>query len=118
MLNRLDPALLKNPEFQSAMVRLAIWLFAVLYIGLGAASDYYAVDLKNYSLLFGSFLILFVSLLASVIQRPVWEARRYFSLILDVSATSFCIYLTKEVVSPFYLLYIWIFISYGTRYGK
>ncbi|MCW8944418.1 MAG: ATP-binding protein [Sedimenticola sp.] len=118
MLSRLDPALLKNPEFQSAMVRLAIWLFAVLYIGLGAASDYYLVDLNDYSLLFGGFLILFLSLLASVIHRPVWEARRYFSLVLDVSATSFCIYLTKDVVSPFYLLYIWIFISYGTRYGK
>lgn len=118
MLTRLDPALLRNPEFQSALVRLAIWLFAVLYIGLGAASDYYRVDIDDYSLLFGGFLILFLALLASVIQRPVWAARRYFSLLLDISATSFCIYLTKEVVSPFYLLYIWIFISYGTRYGK
>ncbi|TVO75222.1 MAG: response regulator [Sedimenticola selenatireducens] len=118
MLTRLDPALLRNPEFQSAMVRLAIWLFAVLYIGLGAASDYYLVDIDDYSLLFGGFLFLFLSLLASVIHRPVWEARRYFSLLMDVSATSFCIYLTKDIVSPFYLLYIWIFISYGTRYGK
>ncbi|MCW8889827.1 MAG: ATP-binding protein, partial [Sedimenticola sp.] len=93
-------------------------LFAVLYIGLGAASDYYLIDLNDYSLLFGGFLVIFLSLLASVIHRPVSEVRRYLSLVLDVSATSFCIYLTKDVVSPFYLLYIWIFISYGTRYGK
>lgn len=118
MLNPLHPSLLRNPEFQSALVRLAIWLFAVFYIGFGAVTEYYVVDLGDYSLLFGGFLILFLSLLASVLYRPVWEARRYLSLLLDIAATSFCIYLTKDVVSPFYLLYIWIFISYGTRYGK
>ncbi|WP_428603481.1 ATP-binding protein [Sedimenticola sp.] len=118
MLTSLQPSLLRNPEFQSALVRLAIWLFAVLYIGFGAATDYYRIDLGDYALLFGCFLVLFLSLLASVLHRPVWEARRYLSLIFDVSATSLCIYLTKDVVSPFYLLYIWIFISYGTRYGK
>ncbi len=118
MLNPFPPLLLKNPEFQSALVRLAIWLFAVVYIGFGAATDYYAVDLGDYALLFGGYLVLFLALLTSVFHRPEWEARRYLSLLLDISATSLCIYLTKEVVSPFYLLYIWIFISYGTRYGK
>jgi len=118
MLNPLPPSLLRNPEFQSALVRLAIWFFAVIYIGFGAATDYYAVDLGNYALLFGGYLILFLSLLTSVFYRPAWEARRYLSLLFDISATSLCIYLTKDVVSPFYLLYIWIFISYGTRYGK
>ncbi|WP_029132852.1 ATP-binding protein [Sedimenticola selenatireducens] len=118
MLNPLPASLLKNPEFQSALVRLGIWLFAVVYIGFGAATNYYAVDLGDYALLFGGYLILFLSVLTSVFYRPVWEARRYLSLLFDISATSLCIYLTKEVVSPFYLLYIWIFISYGTRYGK
>lgn len=118
MLNPLPVSLLRNPEFQSALVRLGIWLFAVVYIGIGAATDYYAVDLRDYALLFGGYLILFLSVLMSVFYRPVWEARRYLSLLFDVSATSLCIYLTKEVVSPFYLLYIWIFVSYGTRYGK
>ncbi|WP_260291158.1 ATP-binding protein [Sedimenticola hydrogenitrophicus] len=118
MLSRPHLPTFRNPEFQSALVRLAIWLFAVVYIGLGAASDYYAIDLGDYSLLFGGFLLLFLLLLVSIFYRAEWEARRYLSLLLDVSATSLCIYLTKEVVSPFYLLYIWIFISYGTRYGK
>ena len=118
MLKLIDPAQPGNPEFQSALVRLAIWLFAVLYIGFGALTDYYSVDYQDYTLLFGGFLVLFLSLLVSVLWRPVWPARRFVSLLLDISATSLCIYLTDDVVSPFYLLYIWIFISYGTRYGK
>jgi len=118
MRKLIDPALPRNPEFQSALVRLGIWLFAVLYIGFGALTEYYSVDYRDYGLLFGGFLVLFLSLLVSVLWRPVWPQRRFVSLLLDIAATSLCIYLTDDVVSPFYLLYIWIFISYGTRYGK
>ncbi len=110
--------LMKNPEFQSALVRLSIWLFAAVYIGLGAVLDYYAVNLVYYWSLFVVFLVLFFGILISVLFRPVWERRRFFTLLLDVSATSFSIFLTHEAISPFYLLYIWIFISYGTRYGS
>jgi len=107
-----------NPEFQSALIRLAIWLFAATFIGLGGATQYYQVDSADYFWLFGAYLIIFLGLLVSVIRHPVWEARRYFGLVVDVSATSFAIFLTSEGISPFYLLYIWIFVSYGTRYGK
>lgn len=110
--------LIKNPEFQSALVRLGIWLFAMIYIGLGTVSSYFAVELAQYYQLFMGFLILFLGIFFSILIRPVWEARRYFTLVVDISATTFCILMTKEVVNPFYLLYIWIFISYGTRYGK
>lgn len=107
-----------NPEFQSALIRLLIWLFAATYIGLGGATDYYEVDHVYYFWLFGTYLLIFLGLLVSVLLRSVWEARRYFGLLVDISATSFSIFLTSEGISPFYLLYIWIFVSYGTRYGK
>ena len=48
--------LLRNPEYQSALVRLAIWFFSVNYIGLGAWTDYYAVNLPLYYILFGGYL--------------------------------------------------------------
>jgi two-component system sensor histidine kinase RpfC len=107
-----------NPEFQSALIRLTIWVFAAAYIGLGGATNYYQVDHAYYFWLFGAYLFIFLGILVSVLQRPVWEARRYFGVLVDVSATSFSIFLTSEGISPFYLLYIWIFVSYGTRYGK
>jgi two-component system sensor histidine kinase RpfC len=110
--------LLKNPEFQSALVRLGIWLFAAVYIGLGAWSSYYSVDLTAYYWLFCVFLAIFLSLLVSVLYVPESALRRYVSLAADIIATSFAIFLTQEAISPFYLLYIWIFVSYGTRYGS
>jgi two-component system sensor histidine kinase RpfC len=118
MLDRLNPQLRSNPEFQSAVVRLGMWIFGVCYVGLGAATGYYKVDLGYYFTLFAVYLVLFVGMLASVVVRPVWPGRCYVGLTLDITAVSLAIFLTKEAISPFYLIYIWIFISAGTRYGR
>lgn len=110
--------ILRNSEFQSALVRLGIWCFGILYIGLGAWTGYYDVDVNLYSLLFSLYLVFFVVILISVYHWPVMPVRPYITLALDVSAASLAIFLTLQAISPFYLLYIWIFVSYGTRYGK
>ncbi|KAA3630138.1 MAG: response regulator [Proteobacteria bacterium] len=112
-----SPEMRAEPEFQSALVRLGIWLFAVTYVGLTAISRHYAVDLEAYALLFGGYLIVFIAIVTSVFRRPVWQARRYFSMAVDISATTMAIYLTGEPINPFCAIYVWIFISYGTRYG-
>jgi two-component system sensor histidine kinase RpfC len=119
MLSRLfRKELLKNSEFQSAWVRLALWLFGAIYVGLGAWTDYYTVNLTYYFSLFGAYLLFFLGMLLSVYLTPNLPTRRYFSLFIDITATSLAIFLTREAISPFYLIYIWIFVSYGTRYGK
>ncbi|MCU7914433.1 MAG: hypothetical protein KZQ65_00685 [Candidatus Thiodiazotropha sp. (ex Gloverina cf. vestifex)] len=119
MFSRLiNHELLRNQEFQSALVRLGIWLFSIVYIGLGAWTEYYDVNVILFYLLFGGYFIFFVLTLISVYQHPVLGLRPYVTLFADVSATSLAIFLTQEAVSPFFLLYIWIFVSYGTRYGK
>jgi two-component system sensor histidine kinase RpfC len=119
MLSLLFPiSLRRNPEFQSAWVRMAIWIFSATYIGLGIWTDYYAVNVVHYFLFFGFYFLIFLGLLISVYLIPEARVRRYLTLATDVSATSLAIFLTQEAISPFYLLYIWIFVSYGTRYGK
>ncbi|HYN76986.1 MAG TPA: hybrid sensor histidine kinase/response regulator, partial [Lamprocystis sp. (in: g-proteobacteria)] len=106
-----------NAEFQSSLVRLAIWTFGTLYIVLAAATDYYKVDVPYFITLFILFASIYVGLFVSVLIRPDWPPRRYVALSLDIVAISLAIFITCEAISPFYLLYIWIFISAGTRYG-
>jgi two-component system, sensor histidine kinase RpfC len=114
----IPPEVRHHPEFQSALVRMGIWLFAAGYIGLGAWTGYYRVATSEYLVLFCVYLVVFLGLAIDVIRRPVRPVRRYLALALDISASSLAIFLTKEAISPFYLLYIWIFISYGTRFGR
>lgn len=114
----LPPELTGNPEFQSALVRIGIWLFSLCYVGIGAMTGQYHIDYAMYLSLFGAFLVLNVGILVSVLREPVWEARRYAAQISDILATTFAIFLVQDAASPFYAVYILIFISAGTRYGR
>lgn len=106
-----------NPEFQSALIRIAIWMFALLYIRARAMAGY-DLDYLLYTWLFAVYLAVFLVIVLSIFYVPASNPRRYFSLTLDISASSMAIYLTGEAISPFYVLYIWIFVSYGSRYGR
>lgn len=114
---KLDPALRENQEFQSALVRMGFWVFGVIYVGSAAVTGYYRVDWVYFFPLFGAYFLFFVGMLISVMMRPVWTARQYLGLVLDITAVSLAIYLTGSI-SPFNLVYLWIFIYAGTRYGR
>ena len=114
----LPPELVARADFQSAVVRLVIWAFGLVYIGLGAYTGHYAVNLPYFLSLFALFLGINITILVSTIQVADSTPRRYLGLLVDILATSLVIQLTREAVSPFYLFYIWIFISAGTRYGR
>lgn len=105
-----------NPEFQSFLVRLGVWIFGVIYVLLAAVSGQHEVDLRNFLILVLLFAAVYLGLFASVFVRPEWALRRYLTILLDIVAISLGMYLT-QTVSPFNLLYIWIFISAGTRFG-
>lgn len=107
----------RNLEFQSGLVRLALWVFGAAYISFGALTGYSRVDLPYGLTLYAVFTLIDLGLLRSILRRPEWNARRYASLSLDILAISLAIFITREAISPFYLLYIWIFVSAGTRYG-
>ncbi|HSO82554.1 ATP-binding protein [Thiocapsa sp.] len=107
-----------NPEFQSALVRITACLLGALYIAVGALTHYYRVDVPYYLTLFGIYLVSNLGFLVSIALRPEWPARVYLGICLDVVAISLAIFITREAISPFYLLYILVFISAGTRFGK
>jgi two-component system, sensor histidine kinase RpfC len=114
----LSPALRGNPEFQSALVRISTCLFGASYIALGAFTGYYRVDVPYYLTLFSLYLASNIGFLVSIARRPVWPMRIYLGICLDIAAISLAIFITREAISPFYLLYILVFISAGTRFGK
>ncbi len=107
-----------DPECQSAVTRLGIWIFGGGYMGLGTFAGYFDIPIPLYLIFFGVFLTLSLAILVSVHRQPNLVGRRYLSLVIDLATTSYAVYLTNGAYSPFFLLYIWIFIAYGTRYGQ
>ena len=59
-----------NPEFQSSLVRLAVWIFGTLYISLATLTGYYRVDVPYFLTLFALFTAIYAGLFASVLIRP------------------------------------------------
>jgi two-component system sensor histidine kinase RpfC len=100
------------------VARLAIWLLGGTYLGVATFSGYYPIATPVYLGFFGIFLALSIGLLLDVQRRPHRKGRRVVALFIDLVATSLAVYLTNGATSPFFLLYIWIIIAYGTRYGS
>ncbi|MCU7917948.1 MAG: response regulator [Candidatus Thiodiazotropha sp. (ex Epidulcina cf. delphinae)] len=107
-----------NSEYQQALLRLLVWLFCTVFIWFGIRTGYYLVDVPLVIALFGGYLAFFVLVLISILIRPDLVYRRLICLIADISSASLAIVLAGDAISPFYLIYHWIYISYGTRYGK
>ena len=113
------PSLWHSQELQSGLVRLAAWLAMALFVGIGGMRGHYDVDWGLYAWLFGVHLVWFLALLVAVIQRPelqLWRTR--VAIFADLSAITLLIYISGELLAPFYLVYILSFLSQGTRYGR
>lgn len=107
-----------SQEFQSSLVRLVMWAVMVVILGVGGASGYYQLDWSLYTFLFAIHFVWFVALLAWCIREPElkpWRTR--IAVASDLSATTLVIYLSGNVLEPFFLVYILSFLSQGTRFG-
>lgn len=108
---------LKNSELIQSIIRLCIGALTYFYIDTGIDSGYFNTShqlLNNYSLLFFGYT--FINLL-SIFWLPVSQPRRYAALGFDIANATFASYLTGGINSVYVLVYLWIYIGYGTRYG-
>ncbi len=119
MLDRLvRPEVARSPEFQSALMRILGWVLMMSILGTAALQGAYDIDWDQFRVLFAVHLVWFVGILLHVVRYPrLIPARTYLGILADVSGTSFSIYLSGNPTSPFYLIYVWSYLSQGTRFG-
>jgi len=108
---------LKNSEFIQSIIRLCIGALTFFYISAGIDSGYFNVSYETLN----TFTIIFFSISTANILSIFWKTestpRRYTALIFDIASTTFSSYLTGGINSVYVLVYLWIYIGYGTRYG-
>jgi len=109
----------RDPEIAQTFVRLGIWLFASIYIGLGIQYGYFTAPAEDYIIFLGGFLAITIVNVISIIYYPGISSRRYLMVPIDLGSVTYSMILTStSPFSAFYLLYPWIFIGYGIRYGR
>ncbi len=108
----------KNTEFIQSIIRLGIGVLTYLYIASGLESGYFSGDLQTLQS-FAEFYFSYAFLiLLSIAWKPASTPRRYLTLFIDISCTTYASSLTGGINSVYVLIYLWIYIGYGTRYGK
>ncbi len=108
-----------NPDFNQAVTRLIIWIFAFGHIGAGIYTGYYPKNHNEYYIFAAVFLLYTLSVLISVLQYPHSRIRPYITIPLDITAISAAMIVTDGgPFSPYFLFYPWIYIGYGVRYGR
>ncbi|MDH5735571.1 MAG: response regulator [Gammaproteobacteria bacterium] len=109
---------LKNPELIQSFIRLTIGILTYIYISTGINSGHFTTThetLKTFTLIFFGFTFLVV---ASIYFIPQSTSRRYISLTFDIASTTISAYLTGGINSVYILVYLWIYLGYGARYGR
>ncbi len=120
MIRRLiDPQLRRRNEYTQAWIRLGVWVVFAAFAAADAYSSGHPEDLRKVVYFSAVFTTYSVLVLWSVIRFPRVPWRRYATAILDVGSVAVAMVLMEAgPLSPYYLVFIWIFISYGARYGR
>jgi two-component system sensor histidine kinase RpfC len=119
LLNSYYQSKLKNnQEFQSSMVRLLLWFFVSIHIFISSSTGHLPGDFDYFFWILVISLLLFTSILISILIRPVWPGRLVVSMSIDIVAITVCLIPSEDAFNTFTLVYLWVVVSYSARYGK
>ncbi|MGC2048165.1 MAG: ATP-binding protein [Gallionella sp.] len=106
-------------EHEQALVRIIISLLVFIYLSYKLLT---AEDPSSISPLFNISGLYFVGavLLAIAIFRgnKPSDSRQFLSLIADISAITYGMYMNGDVGSAFFGIYLWVTVGNGLRYGS
>ncbi|MDQ1363327.1 MAG: hypothetical protein QG652_1188 [Pseudomonadota bacterium] len=108
----------KNTEFVQSLIRLTIGLLTYAYISSGIGSGYFSVSQQSLNIFSASFFGISFIILLSLYWQPANRPRRYLALAFDIASTTLSAWFTGGINSVYVLVYLWIYIGYGSRYGK
>jgi len=123
LLRRLHARLRDRPdtEHEQALVRLAVGTVLFFYLLPEALSGGLDAGIESTSLLlpmFG-FMVLAAGIFASIVASPgASPVRRVLGAVVDSAATSYFMVRTGVNGLPLFLVYLWIIVGNGFRYGR
>ena len=106
-----------DSEFQQSLIRVVIGFVFIVYF----SSDLITLEshVRHSVLLLGLAFTSFASILSSFVlfSTDISPPRRIAALILDYFVCSYTLVLTGEAGSPLLVVYLWVTLGYGFRYG-
>ncbi len=109
-----------DTEHEQAFVRLGVAAAVLAYLTIHALLVEGDLAYARHGVLvLGGYLAFSAAILAAIALRPGQSvARRVLTMVGDLSITSYGLYAYGETTAWLYVLYIWISVGYGLRYGQ
>ncbi|MFP5349384.1 MAG: ATP-binding protein [Gammaproteobacteria bacterium] len=106
-------------EFEQAAFRILIVLIFSSYLVIdGVWTDGSLSSHRSALILSGSYLLSSLALIVAILRSPTRSPVRHtIAMTTDVSVTTGCMYLAGSSGSALYIIYLWISIGNGFRYG-
>lgn len=118
-LNNLFPEQVRaDQEYKSGVVRIAIGVFMSIYMATGTWLDIFDITTTGFFILLFTFMIYSLIVFSLILKWPGNIPRRYIVNAIDITYVTVSSLMVGKSDSPFYLLYILIFISQGGRFGR
>ena len=108
-----------DSEHEQATIRIVIVVFLAVYFLVLSANNDHAVAAYRNAWIFGlAYLVLSIGYLAAIVIRPRRSTvRRLIAMVTDHTTLSVLMYLGGEAGSSLYLIYLWVTLGNGFRYG-
>ena len=119
MLNKIfNSKYWRDTESNQAIIRLLLSTLVTFHLWYGMKSNYYPPRFEDFFFLAFAYNGFAVFNLVTAIYTPHSTLRTYFSIPADVIGVSYAMLLTDSgPFSPLFLLYPWMYVSYGVRFG-
>ena len=106
-----------DTECQQALIRVAIGLVFLIYFssGLAVLDDAIRGTAQFVSILFTGMAVLFAAL--SLASSNISPLRRLVAMVMDYATCTFLLTYTGEAGSPLLVVYLWVTLGNGFRYG-
>jgi len=114
----MPPAFKNDQDYKSGFVRVAIGIFMSFYLGIGTMAGYFTISTYGFTVMLFTFILYSIAVLVWILKRPGNIPRRYIVNFIDILYITISSMLVGLSDSPFYLIYILIFISQGGRFGR
>jgi diguanylate cyclase (GGDEF)-like protein len=108
-----------DSEHQAALIRIAIALIASCYVIIAIIQDgVFTVEERYAVAVIAVFIPFSIGILVSILIYPyVSVSRRVLSMVADLSATTYALYLLGDVGTPFFGMYLFNACGNGFRFG-
>ena len=108
-----------NSEHEQALVRIIFSLLVFSYLGYKFFAAENSTTIRPSFIFSGLFLFSAILLAIAIFRssKPS-ERRQFMSMFTDISAVTYVMYISGEVGSLFFGIFLWVTVGNGLRYGS